>query len=155
MNGFMTRPNGNANGFTRSTLSAAEYEELRRLKLENLRLKAENAELAARTRYALRGGRIALQARDDALRLFSDLQMGQDVSRLDMARRHGMTRRRWEWARAALMAARLTDGYYRIHEGLDARTVERALDALVDRVQLDGLHALKMRLPNCRQRELA
>ena len=155
MNGYNMRPNVNTNGFTDATPNTAEYEELRRLKLENLRLQAENAEMALRVRYALRGGRIALQARDDALRLFSDLQMGQDVSRLDMARRHGMTRRRWEWARAALMAARLTDGFYRIHDGLDARTVERALDALVDRVQRDGLHVLKMRLPNCRQRELA
>ena len=155
MNASMTRPNVNTDGFTDATPNTAEYEELRRLKLENLRLQAENAEMALRVRYALRGGRIALQARDDALRLFSDLQMGQDVSRLDMARRHGMTRRRWEWARAALMAARLTDGFYRIHDGLDARTVERALDALVDRVQRDGLHVLKMRLPNCRQRELA
>lgn len=134
-----------------------DYERLRRLELDVKRLRDENAALALQLRHAMTPGRIAQRARDDAMLLVGDYLAGLLVSRLAMETRHGLGRRRWEWARALLRYARCTDQWYRL-QILDPRELERRLDAAVERIVNAGdagLAALKERLPRGRRRELS
>lgn len=146
----------NGAGFRAANAQLVDYEELRRLQLEVARLRRENAAMALQVRHAMTPGRIAQRATDDAMLLVGDFFAGQLVSREEMYRRHGMSRRRWEWARALLRYARCTDRYYRFsHINDPARIAEklgRAVDRLLDAGSLDEL---KRHLPPGRRGDWA
>jgi len=79
-----------------------------RLATENSHLRAENRRLRKLTVNAGRG-RILQRALDDATAMLAWRFAGYAISR-DSCRRLGISERRWEWARALLMAARIHDG---------------------------------------------
>lgn len=132
-------------------LTLPELDELQRLRLDNARLRAEAAELRKRINANGWTARIAQRAADDAMLFIADLHRGLSVSRLAMDTRHGMSRRRWEYARALLAAARVANRWYRVTV-FDAAAVQRAIDAAAKRAAEDG-DVIVARLPPGRVRE--
>jgi hypothetical protein len=57
----------------------------------------------------------------------------------------GMTRRRWQWARALLETARIHDGQDVTATDFDGAVM--AVDVAIRQLQRNGLESLKMRLP--------
>lgn len=81
---------------------------VQRLALDNAQLRADNRRLRKLVVNRDRG-RILDRALDDATALLTWRFGGFAISR-KYARRLGLSERRWEWARALLMAARIHDG---------------------------------------------
>lgn len=131
----------------------ADTQELRRLQVELERLRAENTELRKRLRYNANHVRIAQRAKADAMLFVADILADKDVSRAAMEARHDMSRRRWEYARAALKAAGMTDSYYRL-KSRNAKAILHNLNELVERIEEAGrLDEIVRNLPRCRSRE--
>lgn len=107
---------------------------LQRLSVENAQLRADNRRLRQMT--ANRGrGRILDRALDDAAAMLAWRFAGYAISR-DGARDLGISERRWEWARALMMAARIHDGAD-VTEANFAAATER-LAAAHDRIAAQG-----------------
>lgn len=90
-----------------STLQRAEAL-LQRLAVENAQLKAENRRLR-KLKVNAGSGRILSRALNDATALLAWRFAGYSIGR-KKSRSLGITERRWEWARALMMAARIHDG---------------------------------------------
>ena len=128
------------------TLARAEAT-LQRLMMENSHLRAENRRLRKLKRNAGRG-RILERAMADATAMLAWRFAGYSISRAK-ARDLGITERRWEWARALLLVARIHDGNDVTEPDFDAAL--RKLAAAHDRIEATGdIGALIMRR---RQRE--
>ena len=128
------------------TIARAEAT-LQRLMMENSHLRAENRRLRKLKRNAGRG-RILERAMADATAMLAWRFAGYSISRAK-ARDLGITERRWEWARALLLVARIHDGGDITEPDFDAAL--RKLAAAHDRIEATGdIGALIMRR---RQRE--
>ena len=128
------------------TMARAEAT-LQRLMMENSHLRAENRRLRKLKRNAGRG-RILERAMADATAMLAWRFAGYSISRAK-ARDLGITERRWEWARALLLVARIHDGNDVTEPDFDAAL--RKLAAAHDRIEATGdIGALIMRR---RQRE--
>ena len=120
---------------------------LARLSMENALLRAQNRKLRRLT--VNRGeGKVLSAAREDAKALLVWRFAGYAVTRR-ACRDLGMSERRWEWARAMLLAARVWDMFGNdVHddfaEDFDAAVaaVERAAERMAAQGNID---ALKMR----------
>lgn len=123
------------------------------LEHEIRRLRRENTELRKRLRFDSQPSRIARRAREDALAIVTDLHTGLDVAMAAMEARRGMSRRRWEWARAILRMADCTNLRYQL-KVMDPAEVERRLSQAVERI-IEGQHLrdLEGHLPPSRRRE--
>lgn len=131
---------------TTDTMARAEAT-LQRLMMENSHLRAENRRLRKLKRNAGRG-RILERAMADATAMLAWRFAGYSISRAK-ARDLGITERRWEWARALLLVARIHDGDDVTEPDFDAAL--RKLAAAHDRIEATGdIGALIMRR---RQRE--
>ena len=131
---------------TTDTMARAEAT-LQRLMMENSHLRAENRRLRKLKRNAGRG-RILERAFDDATAMLAWRFAGYSVGRKS-CRGLGLSERRWEWARALLMVARIHDGNDVTEPDFDAAL--RKLAAAHDRIEATGdIGALIMRR---RQRE--
>jgi hypothetical protein len=131
---------------TTDTMARAEAT-LQRLMMENSHLRAENRRLRKLKRNAGRG-RILERAMADATAMLAWRFAGYSISRAK-ARDLGITERRWEWARALLLVARIHDGGDITEPDFDAAL--RKLAAAHDRIEATGdIGALIMRR---RQRE--
>jgi len=131
---------------TTDTMARAEAT-LQRLMMENSHLRAENRRLRKLKRNAGRG-RILERAMADATAMLAWRFAGYSISRAK-ARDLGITERRWEWARALLLVARIHDGNDVTEPDFDAAL--RKLAAAHDRIEATGdIGALIMRR---RQRE--
>ena len=134
-------------------VAPADLAEVRRLQLQIEQLRAENTELRKRLHYNGRAVRVAQRAKRDALLFAADILAERDVSLIAMQARHGMPRRRWENARAALRAVDMADRYYRLRT-TNIRAVMAALNDLIERVEDDGSAEIIYRhLPAWRRRE--
>ena len=155
----MARLNGNQSVTTKSGpgLSKASLIEHQRALMALEADLAASRQDAARLRKALRvNGRdahIADRAYRDARLIVAALFNDEDVSTQTMRHEHGMSRRRWEWARALMRLADLTDSYYRLTVW-NPLTVDNALKAARDK-SIDDLSRLKRYLPRGRGRELS
>ena len=131
---------------TTDTMARAEAT-LQRLMMENSHLRAENRRLRKLKRNAGRG-RILERAMADATAMLAWRFAGYSISRAK-TRDLGITERRWEWARALLLVARIHDGNDVTEPDFDAAL--RKLAAAHDRIEATGdIGALIMRR---RQRE--
>lgn len=115
---------------TTDTLSRAESL-VARLAQENAQLRAENRRLRKLKVNAGRG-RILNRALHDATVMLTWRFAGYAISRAKCAEL-GVTDRRWEWARALMIAARIHDGAD-VTEG-DFDTALRKLAAAHDRIE--------------------
>jgi len=115
---------------------------LQKLAVNNAQLRADNRRL--RQLVVNRGrGRILGRALDDATAMLAWRFAGYAVTR-DACRELGLPERRWEWARALLMAARIHDGWDITEPHFDQAT--RKLAAAHDRIAESGdIGALIMR----------
>lgn len=126
---------------TTDTMARAEAT-LQRLMMENSHLRAENRRLRKLKRNAGRG-RILERAMADATAMLAWRFAGYSISRAK-ARDLGITERRWEWARALLLVARVHDGGDVTEPDFDAAL--RKLAAAHDRIEATGdIGALIMR----------
>ena len=115
---------------------------LQRLAVNNAQLRAENRRLRQLTVNRGRG-RILSRALDDATAMLAWRFAGYAVTR-DACRELGLPERRWEWARALLMAARIHDGSDITEPAFDVAT--RKLASTHDRIAESGdIGALIMR----------
>ena len=115
-----------------NTLTLQRAEQLvARLATENSHLRAENRRLRKMTVNAGRG-RILARAMDDATAMLAWRFAGYSISR-DSCERLGIGDRRWEWARALLMVARVHDGADVTEPDFDAAL--RRLAAAHDRLE--------------------
>ena len=115
------------------TIARAEAT-LQRLMMENSHLRAENRRLRKLKRNAGRG-RILERAMADATAMLAWRFAGYSISRAK-ARDLGITERRWEWARALLLVARIHDGNDVTEPDFDAAL--RKLAAAHDRIEATG-----------------
>ena len=115
------------------TMARAEAT-LQRLMMENSHLRAENRRLRKLKRNAGRG-RILERAMADATAMLAWRFAGYSISRAK-ARDLGITERRWEWARALLLVARIHDGNDVTESDFDAAL--RKLAAAHDRIEAQG-----------------
>ena len=115
------------------TMARAEAT-LQRLMMENSHLRAENRRLRKLKRNAGRG-RILERAMADATAMLAWRFAGYSISRAK-ARDLGITERRWEWARALLLVARVHDGGDITEPDFDAAL--RKLAAAHDRIEAQG-----------------
>ena len=115
------------------TMARAEAT-LQRLMMENSHLRAENRRLRKLKRNAGRG-RILERAMADATAMLAWRFAGYSISRAK-ARDLGITERRWEWARALLLVARIHDGDDVTEPDFDAAL--RKLAAAHDRIEAQG-----------------
>lgn len=115
------------------TMARAEAT-LQRLMMENSHLRAENRRLRKLKRNAGRG-RILERAMADATAMLAWRFAGYSISRAK-ARDLGITERRWEWARALLLVARIHDGNDVTEPDFDAAL--RKLAAAHDRIEATG-----------------
>lgn len=123
------------------------------LEHEIRRLRRENTQLRNQMHENHTAVRIARRARKDALAIVADLHAGLLVSREAMEARRGISRRRWEWARAMLAAADCTNHFYRLTVQ-DPAEVDRRLSAVVDAIiETRLLTDLERYLPASRRRE--
>lgn len=107
---------------------------LQRLAVNNAQLRADNRRL--RQMVVNRGrGRILNRALDDATAMLAWRFAGYAITR-DACRELGLPERRWEWARALLMAARIHDGWDIIEPQFDQAA--RKLAATHDRIEASG-----------------
>ena len=107
---------------------------LQRLAVNNSQLRADNRRL--RQMVVNRGrGRILARALDDATAMLAWRFAGYAITR-DACRELGLPERRWEWARALLMAARIHDGWDITEPAFDVAT--RRLAATHDRIEAQG-----------------
>ena len=107
---------------------------VQRLATENAQLHAENRRLRKMT--VNRGkGRILNRALDDASTMLVWRFAGYAISR-DGCESLGIGDRRWEWARALLMTARIHDGADVIEDDFDLAI--RKLAATHDRIEAQG-----------------
>jgi hypothetical protein len=116
------------------------------------RLRNENTQLRKALLLNGRAARIAERAYRDATLFIGDIMAGLPVSQYDMNERHGMTRRRWEWARALQKLASVANAYglLTVFEPTQAnRQLLRARE-----VATGDLGALKACLPRSRRDEL-
>ena len=118
---------------TTDTMARAEAT-LQRLMMENSHLRAENRRLRKLKRNAGRG-RILERAMADATAMLAWRFAGYSISRAK-ARDLGITERRWEWARALLLVARIHDGNDVTEPDFDAAL--RKLAAAHDRIEAQG-----------------
>lgn len=105
-----------------------------RLATENAQLRAENRRLRKLKVNAGRG-RILERAMADATAMLAWRFAGYSISRAK-ARDLGITERRWEWARALLLVARIHDGNDVTEPDFDAAL--RKLAAAHDRIEAQG-----------------
>ena len=113
-----------------------------RLAIENSQLSAENRRLRKLKANAGRG-RILERALADATAMATWRFAGYSISR-DACVGLGISERRWEWARALLMTARVHDGSDITEPDFDA--VLRRLSAAHDRIVAQGdIEALVLR----------
>lgn len=107
---------------------------LQRLAVNNAQLRADNRRL--RQLVVNRGrGRILARALDDATAMLAWRFAGYAITR-DACYELGLPERRWEWARALLMTARIHDGADITEPDFDAAT--RRLAATHDRIEAQG-----------------
>lgn len=107
---------------------------LQRLAVNNAQLRADNRRL--RQMVVNRGrGRILSRALDDATAMLAWRFAGYAITR-DACRDLGLPERRWEWARALLMAARIHDGWDITEPAFDQAA--RKLAATHDRIEASG-----------------
>ena len=118
---------------TTDTIARAEAT-LQRLMMENSHLRAENRRLRKLKRNAGRG-RILERAMADATAMLAWRFAEYSISRAK-ARDLGITERRWEWARALLLVARIHDGNDVTEPDFDAAL--RKLAAAHDRIEATG-----------------
>lgn len=118
---------------TTDTLARAEAM-LARLGMENAQLRADNRRLRKLKRNA-GSGRILSRALADATAMLAWRFAGYSISRVKCAEL-GITERRWEWARALLMAARIHDGHDITQPDFDAAL--RSLTTAHDRIEATG-----------------
>ena len=115
------------------TLARAE-QLLARLATENSHLRAENRRLRKMKVNSGRG-RILNRAFDDATAMLAWRFAGFSISR-DSCRGLGISERRWEWARALLIVARIHDGSDITEPDFDAALTRLA--AAHDRIAAQG-----------------
>ena len=115
------------------TLARAE-QLLARLATENSHLRAENRRLR-KMKVNTGPGRILNRAFDDATAMLAWRFAGYSISR-DACEKLGIGDRRWEWARALLIAARIHDGADITEPDFDAAL--RRLAAAHDRITAQG-----------------
>ena len=115
---------------------------LQKLAVNNAQLRADNRRL--RQMVVNRGrGRILSRALDDATAMLAWRFAGFAITR-DACRELGLPERRWEWARALLMAARIHDGWDITEPQFDLAA--KKLAATHDRIEASGdIGALIMR----------
>jgi predicted glycosyl hydrolase (DUF1957 family) len=121
----LTQPNGSSyltNGAA-STVSITRYREMA---AQMQALRDENTRLRNRLHQNGWALRISDQAYRDAMLLAAEIMADMDASMDTMREVHGVTRRRWEWARALMRLAGIADTYNRLTE-FDGATVERKL----------------------------
>jgi len=107
---------------------------LQRLAVNNSQLRADNRRL--RQLVVNRGrGRILARALDDATAMLAWRFAGYAITR-DACHELGLPERRWEWARALLMAARIHDGDDITEPQFDVAA--RLLAAAHDRIEAQG-----------------
>lgn len=118
-----------------TTDTLAKVEQLvARMATENAHLRAENRRL--RKMPVNRGrGRILARALDDATAMLAWRFAGYSISR-DSCEQLGIGDRRWEWARALMMTARIHDGADVTVADFDAAL--RSLAAAHDRIEAQG-----------------
>ena len=148
----LTQPNGNSyltNGAA-STVSITRYREIA-AQMQSLR--DENTLMRKQLQQNGWAVRISDQAYRDSLLLAAEILADMDASRQTMQDAHGLSRRRWEWARALMRLAGIADTYNRLTE-FDGATVETKLRKARDRAA-DNLTQLKRFLPRGRYRELS
>lgn len=116
----------------------------------NPRERLELATLRAENRYLRKvvrdtpDGRILRRTYQDARQFLVWRFSGLSISRSACAEM-GISRRRWQWARAALMLARVHDGHdVIIHDFDDALS---QLTAAMEQLERNGLDALRHKLP--------
>ena len=115
------------------TLARAE-QLLARLATENSHLRAENRRLR-KMKVNTGPGRILNRAFDDATAMLAWRFAGYSISR-DACEKLGIGDRRWEWARALLIVARIHDGADITEPDFDAAL--RRLAAAHDRITAQG-----------------
>lgn len=106
-------------------------------------LTAENRKLrkiAQNSRQDRQLQRVKLDAQQLLIWRFSGLSISRSA-----VEELGMTRRRWQWARALLETARIHDG--RDVTAIDFDGAVRAVDAAIRNLQQSGIESLKLRLP--------
>ena len=154
----MTTKNGYGSSTSSGTgLSKVELDEhlkaVARLEAELHASRLENYRLRQALQMSAETTRIADQAYRDARLFVAALHADEDVSRPAMQHNHGMTRRRWEWARALMRLAEITDSYYRL-KVWNVLTAEKALLAARDSAT-ENPKALRRYLPRVRRNELS
>lgn len=131
----------------------ALHRHTRALEHELRRYHQENTALRKQLRESHKASRIARRAREDALALVADLHAGLLVSLEAMQERRGMSRRRWEWARAMLAMTDCTNRYYRLVIQ-DPAEIDRRLSEAAEEITLTlDLGDLERHLPPSRRRE--
>lgn len=131
----------------------AWHQHSKALEYEVKRYQRENNALRKQLRENHRAARIARRAREDALALVVDLHAGLLVSREAMQERRGVSRRRWEWARAMLAMTECANRYYRLTIQ-DPAEIDRRLSEVAREIVLSGdLSDLEKYLSNSRRRE--
>jgi hypothetical protein len=118
---------------TSSTLARVEIL-IARLAQENAQLRADNRRLR-KLKVNVGQGRILNRALDDATAMLAWRFAGFGISR-DKCGEMGLGERRWEWARALLMAARIHDGTDITESEFDVAV--RKLAAVHDRIEAQG-----------------
>lgn len=116
-----------------------------RLAAEVGALRAENRRLRRMAKRAGRYLRIARRAHLDALQLYHAAASGVPVGRMEASKTLGVSVRRWYWARALAMLARVHDG--RDWLDLDGAIVVKRLSEATARVEAEGIELLISRLP--------
>ena len=121
---------------------------LQRLVLENAQLRKENRYLR-KLKVNAGTGRILNRAMADATAMLAWRFAGYSISRMK-AHDLGITERRWEWARALMLAARIHDGHDITEPDFDAAL--QRLTAAHDRIEAQGdIVALILRRRNRRR----
>ena len=148
-------PNGYNSSTRTATVSQADpqlHRRLRELEAEKRKLSMANQRLRKSIRVNGEAARIADRALEDALALANDICAGLPVSVLEAEDRHEMSRRRWEWARAMMRLAGITNDYYLLTV-FDPAAIASALLEARD-VATDDPSQLRHYLPRSRRREL-
>lgn len=126
-----------------SDRSRATQHEIDQLTIKIANLQAENRHLRRKVKENAQEGRILRQAHRDALVMLSWHYAGMRPSR-QFCLENGISRRRWAWARALLMCARLHDEES-IIEGMLPENALRFLKSTVQRMEQEGIESLRMR----------